>query len=60
VMDGEQQIGRVTDVLLLPSADALEVELVGGDKVLVPLVRDAVRSVEQTRGRVDVDMTFLE
>jgi 16S rRNA processing protein RimM len=60
VMDGARAIGKVRDVLLLPSADVLEV--VAGDErepVLVPLVSDAVRSVDVAAGRIDVDMGFL-
>jgi 16S rRNA processing protein RimM len=60
VMDGARAIGTVRDVLLLPSADVLEV--VAGDErepVLVPLVSDAVRSVDVGAGRIDVDMGFL-
>jgi 16S rRNA processing protein RimM len=60
VVDGERRVGRVRDVLLLPSADVLEVELNDGEEVLVPLVRDAVRGVDRTQRRVDVDMSFLE
>jgi 16S rRNA processing protein RimM len=60
VVDGERLVGRVRDVLLLPSADALEVERPGEDPLLVPLVSDAVRSVDTARRRVDVDTGFLE
>ena len=59
VVDGGEVVGRVGDVLLLPSADALDVELVSGDRLLVPLVGDAVRGVDLDRRRVDVDMGFL-
>ena len=52
VVDGERPVGRVRDVLLLPSADTLEVERPGGEPLLVPLVGDAVRSVD-TAGRTD-------
>ena len=45
--------GRVRDVLLLPSADALEVERPGGEPLLVPLVGDAVRSVDTSTARAD-------
>jgi ribosomal 30S subunit maturation factor RimM len=50
----------VSDVLLLPSADTLEVERPGGESLLVPLVEDAVRSVDTAGARIDVDMGFLE
>ena len=60
VVDGERPVGRVSDVLLLPSADTLEVERPGGEPLLVPLVGDAVRSVDTAGARIDVDMAFLE
>jgi 16S rRNA processing protein RimM len=59
VFDGERRVGRVRDVLLLPSADALEVDVPGAQPLLVPLVGDAVRRVDPGEGRVDVDMEFL-
>jgi ribosomal 30S subunit maturation factor RimM len=49
----------VRDVLLLPSADALEVERVGEDPLLVPMVADAVRAVDTAARRIDVDMRFV-
>jgi 16S rRNA processing protein RimM len=60
VVDGARAIGTVRDVLLLPSADVLEV--VPGDEqepLLVPLVSDAVRSVDLDAARIDVDMSFV-
>jgi 16S rRNA processing protein RimM len=60
VVDGERPVGRVLDVLLLPSADTLEVERPGGEPLLVPLVGDAVRSVDTVGARIDVDMGFLD
>jgi 16S rRNA processing protein RimM len=60
VVDGDRPVGRVQDVLLLPSADTLEVERPGAEPLLVPLVGDAVRSVDLAARRVDVDLSFLE
>jgi 16S rRNA processing protein RimM len=60
VVDGERPVGRVLDVLLLPSADTLEVERPNGEPLLVPLVGDAVRSVDTAGARIDVDLGFLE
>jgi len=54
VVDGEREVGRVDALRALPSCEVLEV----GD-LLVPLVRDAVRSVDLERGVVDVDLRFL-
>jgi 16S rRNA processing protein RimM len=59
VVDGTRHVGRVQDVLLLPSADTLEVERPGEDPLLVPLVGDAVRSIDMSAGTVDVNMSFL-
>ena len=59
VFDGERQVGRVSDVLLLPSADVLEVDVPDGDPLLVPLVGDAVRSIDAAARRIDVDTSFL-
>ena len=58
--DGERRLGPVRDVLLLPSADLLEVEREEREPLLVPLVGDAVRSVDLDAGRVDVDTGFLD
>jgi 16S rRNA processing protein RimM len=60
VVDGERLVGRVQDVLLLPSADVLEVERPGDEPLLVPMVGDAVRNVDIAGGRVDIDMSFVD
>lgn len=54
VVDGDREVGRVDAVRALPSCEVLVV----GD-LLVPLVRDAVRTVDLGRGTVDVDLRFL-
>jgi 16S rRNA processing protein RimM len=59
VVDGEIQIGRVVDVVVLPSVEALEVERPGLPSLLVPLVRDAVRSIDTVRSIVEIDYAFL-
>jgi 16S rRNA processing protein RimM len=59
VVDGDRRVGRVRDVLLLPSADALEVEVAGSDPLLVPLVADAVRKIDTAGRTIEVDMGFL-
>jgi 16S rRNA processing protein RimM len=56
---GGDRIGVVRDVLLLPSADVLEIES-GGGSLLVPLVADAVRGVDIAAGRIEVDVAFLD
>ena len=47
-------------LLALPSCECLEVERAGGGPdLLVPLVRDAIRSVDVGAARIDVDSAFL-
>jgi 16S rRNA processing protein RimM len=60
VFDGDRLIGRVADVLLMPSADVLEVDRSEREPLLVPLVADAVRSIDAARGRIDVNSGFLD
>jgi 16S rRNA processing protein RimM len=58
VVDGDRELGRVARLVALPSCEALEVTG-GGEAFLVPLVRDAVRSVDVEGKVVDVDVAFL-
>ena len=59
VVDGATQVGVVSRLLPLPSCEALEVARSDGRELLVPLVRDAVRTVDLSAGTVDVDLEFL-
>ena len=59
VVDGAVEVGRVRRMVALPSCEALEVQRAGAPDLLVPLVRDAVRSVDVAEGVVDVDLSFL-
>ena len=60
VADGEVEVGVVTRLIALPSCEVLEVARPdGGRELLVPLVKDAVRSVDVTARRIDVDLRFL-
>ena len=60
VLDGERLVGTVKRLMGLPSVDILEVELsTGGENLLVPLVSDAVRSVDVERREIQVDLGFL-
>jgi 16S rRNA processing protein RimM len=54
VVDGAREIGVVARMLALPSCEALEV----GDR-LIPMVRDAIRSIDLEARRIDVDMGFV-
>ena len=60
VRDGERAVGVVREVLALPSCEALDVARDEGGRLLVPLVRDAVRSVDVAKRQIDVDLAFLE
>jgi 16S rRNA processing protein RimM len=59
VVDGERDVGVVRRLIELPSCDALEVRREGAAELLVPLVRDAIRSIDAAAGRIDVDLEFL-
>lgn len=60
VLDGERTVGRVRRMLSLPSCEVLEVERSGqAGELLVPLVSDAVRSVDTDRREIDVNLEFL-
>jgi 16S rRNA processing protein RimM len=60
VLDGELLLGTVTRMLELPSCEALEVEPAqGGAPVIVPMVKDAIRSIAPSEKRIEVDLDFL-
>ena len=59
VQDGEREVGVVRELRALPSCEVLHVTRRGRDELLVPLIRDAVRSVDVERKRIDVDLAFL-
>jgi 16S rRNA processing protein RimM len=60
VHGGGRQLGTVARLIELPSCEALEVRASGGgDALLVPMVKDAIRSVDPDTGRVEVDVEFL-
>jgi 16S rRNA processing protein RimM len=60
VVDGEQQVGTVKALLGLPSCEVLEVTRAsGGQDLLVPLVSDAVRTIDVKLKRIDIDLRFL-
>jgi len=59
VVDGTRAVGEVRRLVGLPSCEVLEVERPGDAALLVPLVRDAVRSIDREARRVDVDLGFL-
>ncbi len=55
VADGSRELGTVRAMLALPSCEALELDT----GLLVPLVRDAIRSIDVEARRIDVDGGFL-
>jgi 16S rRNA processing protein RimM len=54
VVDGSREVGVVTRMVALPSCEALEV-----GHLLIPMVRDAIRSIDVDARRIDIDMKFL-
>jgi 16S rRNA processing protein RimM len=60
VHDGPREVGVVRRMLPLPSCEALEVAQLSGGEVLVPMVRDAIRSIDREAKRIDVDMSFVD
>jgi 16S rRNA processing protein RimM len=61
VVDGGRRIGVVRRLVELPSCEALEVpvEPAGRAPLLIPMVRDAIRSVDVEGRTIDIDMSFL-
>jgi 16S rRNA processing protein RimM len=59
VVDGEVVVGFVRRMSALPSVEVLEVDRADGSELLVPLVRDCIRSIDIEARRIDVDLGFL-
>jgi 16S rRNA processing protein RimM len=60
VVDGQRAVGVVRRLLALPSCEVLEVERADGSgDLLVPLVGDAVRTVDVAARSIDIDLAFL-
>jgi 16S rRNA processing protein RimM len=59
VVDGSVEVGFVRQMSALPSVEVLEVDRVDGTELLVPLVRDCVRSIDVEARRIDIDLGFL-
>jgi len=62
VFDGDRQVGTVAKLVELPSCEALQVALTGASEgeLLVPMVREAIRSVDVAARRIEVNMEFVE
>jgi 16S rRNA processing protein RimM len=59
VVDGEHRLGTVARLIEMPSCELLEVTREQGEPLLVPMIRDAIRSVRPDRSLIDVDSEFL-
>ena len=60
VVDGAEPVGVVAALIALPSCECLSIALAGdGGELLVPLVRDAIRSIDVERRTIDVNRGFL-
>jgi len=61
VFDGELLLGTVARLIELPSCEAIELDWrPGGESLLVPLVRDAIRQIDVAAGRIEVNGDFLD
>ena len=59
VFDGDVAVGFVRRMSALPSVEVLEVDRPDGSELMVPLVRDCIRSIDVEARRIDVDLGFL-
>jgi 16S rRNA processing protein RimM len=61
VMAGSTLLGTVGRMIELPSCEVLEVHRAqGGEPLLIPMVKDAIRWVETSRRCIEVDPDFLD
>jgi 16S rRNA processing protein RimM len=59
VVSGDVVVGFVRRMSALPSVEVLEVDRSDGSELLVPLVRDCIRSIDIEARRIDIDLGFL-
>jgi 16S rRNA processing protein RimM len=61
VVDGDARVGVVAKLLPYPSCELLEVQRFepGAKALLVPLIGDAVRTVDVGEKVIDIDLAFL-
>src|SRR4029077_6335979 len=57
--EGDVEVGFVVAMDELPSCEVLRVRRASGAELLVPLVTDAVRSIDVAARRIDIDLAFL-
>jgi 16S rRNA processing protein RimM len=61
VRAGRRALGTVSRLIELPSCEALEVAPAqGGQPLLVPMVKDAIRSINPRAKLIEVDADFLD
>ncbi len=61
VRAGERTLGTVARLIELPSCETLEVQTPGGGApLLVPMVRDAIREIDASARRIEVNADFLD
>ncbi|HET6550535.1 MAG TPA: ribosome maturation factor RimM, partial [Solirubrobacter sp.] len=56
VVSGAVEVGFVRRMSALPSVEVLEVDRADGSELLVPLVRDCVRSIDVAARVIDIDL----
>jgi 16S rRNA processing protein RimM len=59
VHDGSREVGVVRRLVVAPSCDVLEVRRADGGELLVPMVRDALRTVDVPSRRIEIDLAFV-
>jgi 16S rRNA processing protein RimM len=59
VTDGATTVGEVSRLLVLPSCEVLEVKRPDGTELLVPMVSDAIRSVDVEQRKIEVNLAFV-
>jgi 16S rRNA processing protein RimM len=59
VVDGDRAVGVVAKLLPYPSCELLEVQRPEAKALLVPLISDAVRTVDVGAKVIDVNLAFL-
>ena len=59
VVSGDVVVGFVRRMSALPSVEVLEVDRADGSELLVPLVRDCIRSIDIEARRIEIDLDFL-
>ena len=59
VHSAQHRVGTVVALLEYPSCEILQISLPGGEELLVPMVKDAIRQVDVGTRRIEIDLEFL-